>query len=41
LPASRADALVELSRRRQQTVAQILRTLIDRALDDDRNADGR
>jgi hypothetical protein len=35
LPASRADALVELSRRRQQSVAQILRSLIDRALDDD------
>jgi hypothetical protein len=35
LPASRADALVELSRRRQQSVAQILRNLIDRALDDD------
>ncbi|AGA25789.1 hypothetical protein [Singulisphaera acidiphila] len=35
LPADRADALVELSKRRHQSVAQILRGLIDRALTDD------
>ena len=35
LPVSRADALVELSKRRHQSVAQILRGLIDRALSDD------
>lgn len=35
LPANRADALVELSKRRHQSVAQILRGLIDRALHDD------
>jgi hypothetical protein len=35
LPANRADALVELSKRRHQSVAQILRGLIDRALSDD------
>jgi hypothetical protein len=40
LPANRADALVELSRRRQQSVGQILRGLIDRALTDD-EADAR
>jgi hypothetical protein len=39
LPANRADALVELSRRRQQSVGQILRGLIDRALYDDEAAD--
>jgi len=32
LPASRADALLELSKRRRQSVAQILRDLIERAL---------
>jgi hypothetical protein len=35
LPANRADALLELSKRRHQSVAQILRGLIDRALSDD------
>lgn len=35
LPANRANALVELSKRRQQSVAQILRGLIDRALVDE------
>lgn len=35
LPAHRADALIELSKRRQQSVAQILRGLIDRALSDE------
>jgi hypothetical protein len=35
LPVNRADALIELSKRRQQSVAQILRSLIDRALLDD------
>ncbi|WP_422926866.1 hypothetical protein [Singulisphaera sp. PoT] len=34
LPANRAKALVELSKRRQESVAQILRGLIDRALVD-------
>jgi hypothetical protein len=38
LPVNRADALVELSKRRQQSVAQILRGLIDRALIDDESA---
>lgn len=32
LPADRAAALLDLSRRRRRTVAQILRTLVDRAL---------
>ena len=32
LPTQRAEALVALSRRRQQSVGQILRQLIDRAL---------
>jgi len=35
LPAHRADALLELSKRRHQSVAQILRSLIDRALSDE------
>ena len=35
LPANRADALVELSRRRHQSVSQFLRGLIDNALTDD------
>jgi hypothetical protein len=35
LPANRAEALVDLSRRRQKSVGQILRGLIDRALADD------
>ena len=35
LPASRADALVELSRRRHQSVSQLLRGLIDHALTDE------
>ena len=35
LPASWADALLEMSRRRRQSVGQILRGLIDRALVDD------
>ncbi|SIO65504.1 hypothetical protein SAMN05444166_7713 [Singulisphaera sp. GP187] len=38
LPANQADALVELSKRRHQSVAQILRGLIDRALTDDEAA---
>jgi hypothetical protein len=41
LPASRADALIELSKRRKQSVAQILRALIDRALADDERANPR
>src|SRR3954453_17541399 len=32
LPAQRAEALVDLSRRRRQTVGQILPLMIDRAL---------
>jgi hypothetical protein len=35
LPASWANGLLEMSKRRGQSVAQILRTLIDRALVDD------
>jgi hypothetical protein len=35
LPAWRAEALVDLSRRRRQSVGQILRGLIDRALNDE------
>jgi hypothetical protein len=35
LPANRMAALMDLSRRRQQTVGQILRRLIDRALLDE------
>jgi len=34
LPANRVKALVELSKQRQESVAQILRGLIDRALTD-------
>lgn len=32
LPGDRAEALIELSRRRQKSVGQILRGLIDREL---------
>jgi hypothetical protein len=32
LPKNRADALVQLSRQKHQSVGQILRSLIDRAL---------
>jgi hypothetical protein len=35
LPAKWADALVELSKQRRQSVGQILRRLIDRALSED------
>ena len=35
LPASWADALLEISKRRRQSVAQILRSMIDRGLTDD------
>lgn len=34
LPVNRAEALIELARQRQESVAQILRSLIDRALHD-------
>jgi hypothetical protein len=34
LPVNRAEALLELAKQRQQSVAQILRSLIDRALHD-------
>jgi hypothetical protein len=37
LPASWADALVDMSRRRGQTVAQLLRGMIDRALIDEQS----
>lgn len=36
LPAKRAEALIDLSRRRRQSVGQILRQLIDDALAEDR-----
>jgi hypothetical protein len=39
LPASWADALLEMSKRRGQSIAQILRGMIDRALVDDLSAD--
>lgn len=35
LPSSWADALLEMSKRRGQSVGQILRSLIDRALVDE------
>lgn len=35
LPASWADALLEMSKRRRQSVGQLLRSMIDRALVDD------
>lgn len=39
LPASWADALLELSKRRRQSVGQLLRGMIDRGLVDDRASD--
>jgi hypothetical protein len=39
LPTSRMNALIELSRKRKQSVGQILRGLIDRALRDEDEAD--
>ncbi len=39
LPASWADALLAISKRRRQSVGQILRTMIDRGLTDDLPAD--
>jgi len=41
LTPKRVDALVELSKRRHQSVAQILRGLIDRALTDEELAPAR
>jgi hypothetical protein len=38
LPASWAEALLEMSKRRGQSIAQILRGMIDRALVDDLSA---
>ncbi|MEO6810850.1 MAG: hypothetical protein ABI353_17175 [Isosphaeraceae bacterium] len=35
LPTERMDALLDLSRRRQQSVGQLLRSLIDDALSED------
>ena len=35
LPVSRAEALVDLSRKRHQSVGQILRSLIEQALADE------
>ena len=39
LPVNRAAALVELSKRRHQSVAQILRSLIDGVLNDEADAE--
>jgi len=39
LPASWADALLEMSKRRRQSVGQLLRSMIDRALVDDLHSD--
>ena len=38
LPVSWANALLEMSRRRHETVGQILRGMIDRGLVDDRSS---
>ena len=38
-PATWADALLEISKRRRQSVGQILRTMIDRGIMDDRTSD--
>ena len=35
LPANWADALLEMSKRKQQSVGQLLRAMIDRGLTDD------
>jgi len=35
LPANWAEALVEMSKRKQQSVGQLLRAMIDRGLSDD------
>ena len=39
LPASWANALLEMSQRRRQSVGQILRNMIDRGLVDDLSGD--
>ena len=39
LPAEWADALLEISKRRRQSVGQILRGMIDRGLVDDLRSD--
>jgi hypothetical protein len=39
LPASWADALLEMSKRRRQSVGQLLRGMIDRGLVDDLHGD--
>jgi hypothetical protein len=40
LPQSRVHALIELSRKRDQSVGQLLRSLIDRALQDGEFTEG-
>jgi hypothetical protein len=40
LPQSRVHALIELSRKKQQSVGQLLRGLIERALQDGEFAEG-
>lgn len=40
LPSSWAESLIEMSRRRGQSVAQLLRGMIDRALTDEFANDG-
>jgi hypothetical protein len=39
LPTTWADALLEMSKRRRQSVGQLLRTMIDRGIMDDRMSD--
>ena len=39
LPTTWADALLEMSKRRQQSVGQLLRSMIDRGIMDDRMSD--
>jgi hypothetical protein len=38
LPAAWADALLEMSKRRRESVGQILRSMIDRGIMDDRTS---
>ncbi len=40
LPASWADALLEISKRRRQSVGQVLRSMIDRGLMEDMTSEG-
>jgi hypothetical protein len=41
LPRSRVNALIELSRKKQQSVGQLLRSLIDQAIRAEEQADRR